>query len=588
MPAYRPWNRALAGYFAKGLPPGEPFYLSVDDDALLAVGAEWFGGENPPETGATEATGEAGAADYAADFLRAVRQQCVAGGGISLDSISGRPEDGPPDCIGLLAAMVLAAYRMAPDEDAAEINYFTRLREVLGLDLNEPGRPAGLRYPANASAPEEQLWAAFNHWVLRNGWLPSAGRGPEGPQKYTNYPLSQTLLRRADKEHLERLFRDAGIHYQDEGQIAVWFLREGPGLPSFQLRELAKDAPQATPERFNAIIGAVFEVASSIDWNAPAGSGLAALWTQRRLTAGLYRDANPLTDTAEYLLYPRKPQRWESESLSVKRDGQSTPLRNERPRYFRPLPGPVNPAGGQTFPVTGHPHITELVLPARDFWALTRDPQDETSGVFASWGRPRLGETFLLLARQECAAPLNLLQEEGGLDWEGGPVELPEPYAGWLEYRECRVVSPNWDGIMARDFDELRPHTRASISLPGGLKTGQRDTWIAGYLPEVYLASFDPVGLSVRVVEVSQPDLPILDEGIEANRAVALPPLTPGDYAIEALSSGRIADRRRLSVAAWENLESADPSEPFGTPIGAYTLQGAMLYAAGAPAESEG
>ena len=321
---------------------------------------------------------------------------------------------------------------------------------------------------------------------------------------------------------------------------------------------------------------------------SPSGQGAGQLRTQRRLIAGLYRDADPLTGVTEYLLYPPKPGRWHGGSLQIAYGGECRRLLSDRERWFRPLPGPVNPAGGQTFPLTGHPSITELALPRRDFWVLTRDPQDESSGVFASWGRPRLGETFLLLCRQESAAQLNLLKEEGGLDWEGDPVELPEPYAGWLEYRECRVVSPNWDGIMARDFDELRPHARASISLPGGLKTGRRDTWIAGYLPEIYLASFDPVGLTVRLVEVSQPDAPLLDDDIEANRAVALPPLAPGDYAIEARSSGRIADRRQIRVMEWEHLESANPAEPFGTPVGAYTLQGAMMYAAGAPAESGG
>ena len=114
MPDYRQWNQALAQWFADGLPPGDPFYLGVDDDALASVGAAQFGGGNAPETPETPEIRETGEPDYAADFLRAVRRQCVVGDAVSLHSIAGRPADGPPDCIALLGAMVLAAHRMAP------------------------------------------------------------------------------------------------------------------------------------------------------------------------------------------------------------------------------------------------------------------------------------------------------------------------------------------------------------------------------------------------------------------------------------------------------------------------------------------
>ena len=86
---------------------------------------------------------------------------------------------------------------------------------------------------------------------------------------------------------------------------------------------------------------------------------------------------------------------------------------------------PVHPDGGETYQVTGDPRITDLYLPTRRFWVLTRDRYDDASGTFASRGAPRLGETFLLLCREECQEQLHILKDEGLLDWDDDPVDVP-------------------------------------------------------------------------------------------------------------------------------------------------------------------
>ena len=299
--------------------------------------------------------------------------------------------------------------------------------------------------------------------------------------------------------------------------------------------------------------------------------------------AGLYREFDPLSGRVAYHLFPRRLSKEIHGSLEVMHKGSPEPLRRSRDGHFRPM-WPTDPAGGETYSVIGDPRITELRIPARSFWVLTRDPFDEASGIFASRGSPRLGETFLLLCRLECQEQLTILKDEGLLNWAGDPVESPD-YGGWTEYRECLILSASWDGIIPQIrelFDELRPRSRASISLQSGLKTGSRATWLEGYLPQLFITSFDPTW-RVIVTNVSRPDVePALDDTVKANAPIELPHLVAGDYLAEVIGgSGRPADRRHIRVVSWAALEPTEPTVAYGTPVGDHVLNGGLLVVAG-------
>ena len=443
----------------------------------------------------------------------------------------------------------------------------------------ERGRPPGLNPPA----PEENCWVALNNWILRNGWQPSAERGPNGPLKFTNYPLSQSLLRTGDREKLERDFRNAegGLgRDSDRERVGAWFFNRATDFSTHHVRKLAQEA---TTDRHEAIVDAVYDVYASIDWDQPVhdGSTPTSRRSSPRLMAGLYREFDPLFDTIAYHLFPRRPLKEARTGLSVMRNSRLEPLHREQDGQFRPL-WPVNPDGGETYQVIGDPRTTELHLPARSFWVLTRDRYDDASGTFASRGAPRLGETFLLLCRKECQEQLHILKDEGLLDWDDSPVDVPD-YDEWMEYRECMVLSASWESIipqMRELFDELRPRSRASISLQGGLKTGRRDTWLEGYLPHLSITSFDPTW-RVRVQDVSRPDdEPVLDDTTSANSMIELPSLVAGDYSIEVLSGDeRPTDRRYIRILSWDALQPTEPTEVLGTTVFDYILRGGLLVA---------
>ena len=373
--------------------------------------------------------------DWIEDFLDAVRSKCVFVDEVKLPSGLANQPDQVPNCVAFLAAMVLAAHYMISEEIDDEIilqtNYFKRLREVLGLPIEDGKRPEGL-LPYGV---EEGLWQSWNHWLIDNGWLHSAEQGQSTYNKYINYPLSQALLREADQEVLERLFRlkerDGTLsRVCDRDTIGFWVRNQlpSPDFGSKHLRDLIQDSDF---RRYDVITNTIYDVYLSIDWDQEMETERDIRSVrQRRMTAHLYRIEDGMIGDIEYYLYPRQPMKFGGGSLEIVHNGSIHPLREERQGWFMPL-WPVDPAGGMLYEVRGHSQIKELVLPERNFWVLVRDPENEDSGIFADWGRPGLGETFILLCRREYAEQMEFFKDEALLNWDHSfPIDEE-----WIEYR---------------------------------------------------------------------------------------------------------------------------------------------------------
>ena len=560
MASYSEWNDAIADFFTRRTLRGDMFHLSVDEDALSEIA------ESPSLSIRPNAV---------VDFERAVRLRGVRQGSVRLPNARRSGKTKAPGCVAFLAAMSLAAHRMAPDDDIGENNYFRRLREILDL-TDGSGRPEGMLKPGS----EEPLWTALNKWVLEKGWRPSAERGDGVPMRYINYPLSQALLRDGDKGRLESAFRQAErqlTRYADRERVAAWFFNNDAGFSTNHLTNLAQDS-----ERFDSVVDAVYDVYDSIDWDSrPDAEGTTSSRRARSKTllAGLYRESDPLFGEVSYLLYPRRRAQNIS-GLGVVRDGGTEPLHQDGDGGFPPL-WEVDPAGGRSWMVTGSDAISELRLPSRDFWVLTRDGFGDESGDFASRGSPQLGETFILLCRDGVANEMRRLQAGGLVKWEGDPEKVSD---GWVEFRECEARSGDWSCAVSNSdlSGELRPQSRASISLQGGLKAAGRGSWIEGCAPTYSVASLDDC--RARLFSASRLDakLVIDNEAAPNFTPTDLPNLKPDDYWLEISVNGKRAARRFFRIVSWDSLTPAQPSNPFGTAIGGSTLRGALLI----PAES--
>jgi hypothetical protein len=558
MATYAQWNQAIAEYFLSGLPLGSTVYLSIDDETLTEIGDRFLKSQS--------------VTDWVEDFVSAVRSTCIREGELHL--VGATEIEGIPRCVAFLGAMVLAAHRMADEDAISEGNYFLRLRQVFGLNNGESGRPRGLQPPG----VEKQLWLKWGEWLLRKGFLPTAEAG-RGSSRFINYPLSQALLRKGDKRRLEREFRrQAGTHHLskvwDRDRLASWLRFNSGSFNSNHLRDIFQ---QRDPIRSEAILDSVFDLYSSMNWNVSSSQQASALSNPvRRITGGLYRAEDPISGTIEYRLYPREPRRWQGTSMRAQRRGEEQLLRPDRPGWFIPI-WSENPAGGMRYRIDGDPHIKELVMPEREFWILVSDPENEDSGVFASWGSPGVSESFILLCHRKYEQLMKRLENAGLLEWD--QLAASPASDGWIEYRGCRIISATWNDAISDDSDlcdALRPNVPVSISLRSGLRVSRQNGWLEGYGPEVALYSFEK---SLRLVVRNIQDFSVLivDQVVATNQHLDLPRQTRGDYLLQVFRNNALLSQVSFRILPWNTLRCSKPELSYSINLPGFSLQGANL-----------
>lgn len=570
MATYDEWNFALLSYFTEGVPSGSGVFLSVDDDVIADV----FGEIQPSGAGSQVGNNSSSSTsrDPLSDFCQAVAARVVDDNyHVHLSSVRGRDSRGYPRGIAFLGCMVVAASRMSDDEEMSGNNYFGRLREVLGIPPGE-GRPDGMRPGAEAEPP---LWREWNLWLQENGFLPTAQPG-EGPLVYIGYPLTQALLRQADKDRLWRLF-------QEEGWTADWdvdtlysHVRKEVDHLTRHLRELHT----AGGSRLDAVAEAIHDVYDAWKEDPQLSRTAIGRASKSYLLAGLYRVENLITGVITYYLYPRQTRGRRVGEVRVQCCGEVYVLRPSRQGWYAPV-APVQEAdisSGLRYSVEKPQDIDHLVLPQRDFWILVPDPEDIEPGVYASWGAPSLGVKFLLLCRKELFSQLEYLRSERLIEWSYVNTEVLGGDS-WIELRDCWVVSEAWAGvfIQRRDLvDALRPRSVLSINLSGGLRVpGIAAAWLEGHGPEIRIRSFES-SVMAQVVNAEN-DSAVLEDGPKrTNEPLAVDWPAPGTYRIEA-RVGADREERVVRVVAWDELRIVQPEYFEEQKLGGTRVRGALI-----------
>lgn len=211
---YRKWNEQLHQYFLSEENSGRPLYLDPDEGLFVhleerfrlerGTGREAFLGVvravlDPPEFRNNLFT------HFDTDLLRWKADAGERRGATELAEMAF-----PPPVVGLLTATVLAAQEM--DESSAgakyisSTNYYEHLRSVLGLDAEYKSK---LQRDFTIT---EEFWESFSWWLGemdgRFG-LPSARATTS--QRYVGLPVSQALVRSADRRALRRMFHQYGL-----------------------------------------------------------------------------------------------------------------------------------------------------------------------------------------------------------------------------------------------------------------------------------------------------------------------------------------------------------------------------------------
>lgn len=561
MANYYDWNQAIYQYITAGLPSGSRVFLSVDDEALINAGR--LINPVPPRS------------ERVNDFLRAVRARYVFGNSLRNTSPLGNEANKVPSYLSFLTATVLAAYHMAEDEEVSQTNYFARLKEVLGIS-SDGRRPNGFE-----AGVEDILWQHWASWLTIKGYLPSAEPG-EGPWKYISYPISQTLLRQADRETLWRHFTNRRWSRNlDEGVVVTRGLREKQYLSS-HLSNLLSDQ-HMRPARKQGLYQAIYDV---YDLWANSGAGGKGDYQQvvstgqaRNLAAGLYRTFNHFRGEPEYALFPQQPRRLQVEHAQVTYNNHTYHLTPIRPGWYQPLWN-VSVADlyhGLKIVVEGAEELDKLVLPHRDFWILTPDPEDPTSGIYASWGKPAIGTPFMILCKPELQAQLEQLKVQGLIQWRADPLPAWADES-WLEYEDVMVISDGWGAVIFNNDDlleSLQPGKSVGITLSGGLRTVQGG-WLVGYGPVVTINAFDQQTDLTMVDPLSDRELGVYQE-LKTNKPFNLDwPLEAGNYLLRSTTATGQAERT-VTLYDWNSLLPVGLNSFPKISVGTRVISGALV-----------
>ena len=255
-PAYVRWNRAIADAVYGTGAAGLPAYLDLEPSVLEVIARAANADMRNPREALLEAVrptvGIRGNHDRVFDaHLERLHRW--------------RPADGdPPPVIGLLAVLCLAAEDMRESDGIAANNYYDRLMPLLGVTSETNKRRVINAYRK----------ASFDLWEPLNGWLESL-HGERGlPTAYSyahahvGRPLSQALIRAADRAKLEEFFAEQGLDQRSrlspadmEPLLTAWISRS-PSPASHQIQAMWKRS--GARERITDIACQLLET-----WEAP-------------------------------------------------------------------------------------------------------------------------------------------------------------------------------------------------------------------------------------------------------------------------------------------------------------------------------
>jgi hypothetical protein len=471
---------------------------------------------------------------------------------------------------------------MGEEEEMDSSNYFQRLRQVLSLPVGR-GRLAGME-----EGREEPLWQSWVTWLQQQGYTSTARQG-KGGQKYINYPISQALLRSSDKNKLHWLFADKQWSREWDAETLMAYVRHEVPRLTRHLQELITSPGL----RYLAVTAAIHELYEAWRQKQPgfigysayhSGTGAMTQTDERTSTliTGLYRTEDGASMQVALYLYPHAPQHRRIGQVTVAIDGTIRKLVEDRPGRYLPVAQVTEQelSNGARYKIHSPADFEWMVLPKRDFWLLAPDPENPESGVYASWGAPSLGSYFIVLCRERLVQQLQNLREERLIQWSGEPEPLWES-VGWVEIRDCRVLSGVWSGLAGVDhglYEALRPKTSLHVSVSGGLHA-QGGGWLEGYGPLITVFRFQEEGAEhkaeVRIERTLNGRTSTVYEGERpTNKPFAFSWPGVGDYRVEAHCEGEIAPRL-VKIISWDELPMMPPEQPENIKLGEWVFAGA-------------
>ena len=504
--SYSEWAEALADQFFPPSTARRPVRFAVDDDILDEI-AETQDGQ--------------GARSLAA----AVRPQLRLAEPRRLydDVLSNAyawtsgPRDGAPPFLPCLAVCVLAAARMDSKQGISASNYYSRLREVLDVNVS-----ASVGYP-------DAIPSLFR---LLHEWLERTQRGrrgqstiPDSPKyAHIGFALSQVSFRESDRRKLTRFFAQLGLKSRDSSAAPLLVGRLREWASTSDLSSSARSFVERDEYRGELVDLISGELA---DWDETERD-------EQGRRVGTVRLLLDVERRPRWGILATRPDDFPPEADFVSSDGLLLSL------SAAPQPGYYMPAwfNDQREPLLRAALSRPVMLRSAGLaLRFAIDPitplqPDSLTGKLIAVRRVEPGQRHWILIRSDqCEAATELLSEIAREGWADKPDSAPD---GWSLLSNVTVDLPP-RGPVPPLLEPLVPAVDARPELRGGLPVAKREgdrVYLLGGEPDLWLPEWMLANGPISVV--------IDGHRIEARGArleLSLQTLEPGSHTIEVGAS---------------------------------------------------
>lgn len=575
---YLAWTQAIAAeVFAPGN-AGRPVYLDLEDSALDAVWGRT--GRHGSSAGSRLAEVVSHTLDLTTgDVLRHHRVR------LNLWETTGRRAE--PPSLALLAVLSLAAESMTAGDGMASTNYYGRLAQLLSI----MDRAASRRLEGAYRDLAERLWRSLNDWLeIEHGdrGLPTAYS--VGGNRHVGLPLSQALIRAADRRGLLLFFERTGLSPGESisseemvGVLDAWLSNPAAGA-SANLRRLWARQDETMRERLAEIALIELdawtgprEATEQSDGAAVGASRLLALvqtFLRRRLELGIeFR-----------ILESPMPSMIE---LTAGGDAVTRPVSQAAGSWVR-----VDGLGGLP-PAAMLSASLRIATDGRTLSshrprALIVFARDASSALYLERERAILGVDLLVLMADRLAVAVidavDPVARPGYQVLHAGELDgIPEGWSALVGLQLMASPGSFDDRRFDRELNALLPIALSQIAVADGLRIpGHIRRWSGMEPPEIRVTTGAGGSLSVSIQRPGQDDSLVGDSAAEG-RALIVPlkgrNLPDGDYEIVvSRNGGNVIARHGLRLRSANRGESVGAEEFASRAFGAAVTPGADVH----------
>ena len=487
-------------------------------------------------------------------------------------------KDDPPPVLALLAVFARAAELMERDERFRAHAYFPRLTQLLAVESGDVAR-----MQSSFQHESEGFWRSLNGWLDGLDGALGLPTAEAIGHRYVGIPLSQALIRTADRHRFLHMFKDGDLE---------------PGL------DLSADDMALHLDRWiksghaSASINKLWKSTTGMTIVAEAAAAALSMWDgSLELATQSGRTIPPPILTARVTRLPTGkrlrlgfavrgrvgghdglPSAW------VIRSAPGTPEVRVEPISDRLVaPDFVNEVDALTLltgqlevqPATHHPALR--ARPRRPQPLIVLSYVNE-AGIWTEVDRVRLLETHLLIVNTEAkwfsgrdtAGFDELLREvaEPGFTRDDSLKGLP---AGWALYRDVTVLRVHTSSIAF--LEPLKPAQNSNMVVSGGLRLpGHAVRWHtdAPLVVKASAAGASELSLELRSADLDDPVASWSGEADEISASTTSLELGSGSYRAEL--TVRTGDDAHTSVVTFSLCDSDEPRPRTATALVAHDL----------------